>query len=116
VSGYVVEQAHTKSYADPLVVQKDEIVALGQRDDEWPGWTWCIGSAGKGGWLPEQILERSGGKARVRETFDTSELTVDVAEIITGGPVIGGWQWCRQPDGGEGWVPVRCLREQPEKS
>ncbi len=110
---YVIVQPHTKSYADPLAVQKDEVVAPGDRDDEWPGWTWCIDNTGKGGWLPEQILERNADKARVRETFDTNELTVNAAEAVTGGRIIAGWQWCRHSDGREGWVPVRCLLEQP---
>ncbi len=112
----VVTQAHTKSYADPLVVREDEIVSLGDRDDEWPGWIWCVDKAAQGGWLPEEIVEQTGDTGRIRGTFDTTELTVDVAEVVYGGCIVAGWQWCRHTDGREGWVPVRCLREQREVS
>jgi len=112
VTPYVVTQAHTKSYADPLVVRKNDIVEVGDRDDEWPGWIWSVDKAARGGWLPEEIVERTGEAGRIREAFDTTELTVDVAGVVLGGRIVAGWQWCRRADGREGWVPVRCLREQ----
>lgn len=112
----VVTQAHTKSYADPLVVRVHDIVSLGDRDDEWPGWIWCVDKAARGGWLPEDIVELTGEAGRIREAFDTTELTVDVAEAVHGGRIVAGWQWCRHADGREGWVPVRCLRGQRKVS
>lgn len=109
---YVVTGAHTKSYADALVVNTDDTVALAARDDEWPGWIWCRDVAGKGGWLPEEITEQNGDSGRVREPFDTIELTVEIGEFVRGARIVAGWQWCRHQDGREGWVPVECLEGQ----
>lgn len=116
MSTYVVTCSHTQSYADPLVVSKGDTVALDERDGEWPGWVWCWDAAGKGGWLPEEIVEQNGESGRVRELFDTTELTVQIGEFVSGGRIVAGWQWCRRQDGRDGWVPIACLQEQPRVS
>lgn len=113
---YVVTCAHTESYADALVVNTDDTVALSARDDEWPGWIRCRDVNGKGGWLPEEIIEQNGDSVGVREPFDTAELTVGIDERVWGGHIFAGWQWCRTQDGREGWLPIRCLHEPPTAS
>ena len=64
---------------------------------------------GKMPWLPEEVLEVGAGTARVREDFDTAELTVVPGEIVEARAEREGWVWCRADSGAEGWVPLKVL-------
>ena len=106
---YRVVEAWRRSYDSALAVKTGQRLTVERRDTEWPGWLWCLDGAGLGGWLPEEVLEVSAGPARVREDFDTAELTVLPGEIVEALGAREGWVWCRAGNDAEGWVPLKVL-------
>ena len=99
-----VRRLWTASYDPALRVSAGDALTVGRRDDEWPGWVWCVDRDGLGGWLPEGIVADD----RATADFDTRELTVAKGDLVKPLHHRSGWAWCRGPDG-EGWVPERCL-------
>ena len=94
---------------DPaLRVAQGDLLEVGRRDEEWPGWVWCTDRGGIGGWLPEEVV----GDGRASADFDTREFTVAEGDLVQPLERRSGWTWCRSEDG-EGWVPDRCLRGAP---
>lgn len=100
-------EAWRATHEPALRVEAGERLAVGRRDDEWPGWVWCENAAGLGGWLPEEVV----GGGRALAAFDARELTVAAGEALEPGERCAGWTWCRGARGAEGWVPDRCLGE-----
>ena len=92
------------TYDPALCVAKGDPLEVGRRDEEWPGWVWCLDAEGLGGWLPEEDV----GDGRALADFDTRELTVAEGDMLEPLEHRSGWTWCRGLDG-EGWVPDRCL-------
>ena len=106
---YRVIEAWRRSYDPALAVKTGQRLTVERRDTEWPGWLWCLNEAGLGGWLPEGVLEVGVGTARVREDFDTAELTVVPGEIVEAQAAREGWIWCQADSGAKGWVPLKVL-------
>ena len=98
-----VREGWRASYDPALRVAAGEPLVVGHRDDEWPGWVWCL-AGGLGGWLPEEVV----GDGRARADFDTRELTAAEGDVLEPLGWRSGWTWCRGRNG-EGWVPDRCL-------
>ncbi len=120
--------AHVASYEDPIAVSKGDRVLLGRRDDQYPGWIWCIGPGGREGWTPEQFLsldagegatrsagegeavtderEASAGEAVATVDYDARELTVTAGEELTVADEVGGWLLCERRNGERGWLPA----------
>ena len=98
-----VREGWTASYDPALAVRAGETLEVGRRDDEWPGWAWCV-ARGLGGWLPLEIV----GDGHALGDFDTREMTVAEGDLVEPGEGRAGWTWCRA-GGREGWVPDRCL-------
>ncbi len=96
-------------YSDPLILRAGEVVTLGQRDTEWPGWVWCTNQEGKGGWVPEQYIEEHESGGTVRNNYTAVELAVGVGEEVRLGQRLNGWVWCTNANGQSGWVPERNL-------
>jgi hypothetical protein len=96
-------------YPDPLMLGVGEAVRLGQRDTEWPGWIWCVGTAGPGGWVPEQYIEIHDSQGVMRQDYTAAELAVRAGEPVTAGQRVNGWAWCTNAQGESGWVPERNL-------
>lgn len=101
-----------RSYSPALSVQEGETVTIGDRDEQWSEWIWCINSSGLGGWLPAMCLssQQMGETATLLTRFDTVELTVGEGEELEGIEERGEWIWCRNNIGTEGWVPSDRLQ------
>lgn len=109
-SQYSVVKPHTRSYEDPIVVAKGDVVLVGGVDQDWPGWLWCTNKNGKPGWVPERLLNRAGDEAVVTKGYSAMELTVNAGEVVRGSRLLDGWIWCQKDDGQEGWVPAKNLQ------
>lgn len=99
---------HTRSYETPLVVKRGDPLSVGQSDSEWPGWLWCVGVTGMGGWLPARVLadpDPLDGNTIAVEDFDTMELTIRAGELLQGDVGESGWLWVTNAEGRSGWVP-----------
>ncbi|WP_084104043.1 SH3 domain-containing protein [Demequina sp. NBRC 110056] len=93
-----------------LRIEPGDVVEVGDRDTEWPAFTFVSADAGAG-WVPERHLSAARPRAVVQVAYDTQELAVaagDEVEIVSD-DAASGWSWCRGPAGDEGWVPHRCL-------
>src|SRR5215207_6877662 len=58
-----VVREYIAQYPDPISVQAGARVVVGADDPEFPGWRWCTGPDGRSGWVPEQLLDRTGQEA-----------------------------------------------------
>jgi uncharacterized protein YgiM (DUF1202 family) len=97
------------AYPDPLMVKMGEKLSVGEHDARWPAFVWCTNSSGKGGWVPEQFLERKGKIGFARCNYDAAELSAEAGEELTVQGEAGGWLWCTNERGQSGWIPVDNL-------
>ena len=49
---YQVISNYDSAYPDPLVFRKGDMLKIGTKTSEWPGWVWCTNENGKSGWIP----------------------------------------------------------------
>ena len=100
---------YASSNSDPIVMRAGDELTIHQRESEWSGWIWCTNAEGKGSWVPEQFLERSGDKGRATVDYDATELTVHAGEKLRVEEEVNGWLWCINEQGQMGWVPVAVI-------
>jgi hypothetical protein len=86
-------------YADPIVVKAGEVVRLGKRDTEWPGWVWCTSEAGKSGWAPEALIEAGGDTGRIRSDYSAVELALQPGDLLVLYRELSGWYWATDEAG-----------------
>ena len=117
---------HEAAYPEPLIVKTGEVLTITTRQSEWPGWRWCVNTAGRGGWVPQAWIERDGkgngdgdgkgdGKGdgdvgRMLRDYDATELTARVGERLTIELAESGWLWCINEPGEHGWIPQQCVQ------
>ena len=107
----LVVAPHSASYPDPLMVHIGEKVRIVARASEWPGWTWCVNSGNKGGWVPDTYLLRKDDRNGVILTdYSAAELTVAEQEELLVAQEESGWLWCTNQQGDSGWVPAQCVQ------
>ena len=83
---------------------------VGDPSTDWPEYVFVTAAHGTG-WVPARHLSSGHGPAVVEAAYDTTELPVAAGEEVTvfERDEAGGWWWCRNDDGSEGWVPVRVF-------
>ncbi len=107
----VVTTSHEPPSRAPLRLAAGEVVSVEPRESEWPAFAYVLAGHGEG-WVPRRHLSAAGGPATVLEPYDTTELAVEIGQVLT---VVAtddesGWLWCRDDGDREGWVPLRSLR------
>jgi len=102
----IVVSSRASDYPDPLLLRAGDKVAVGDKKSPWPGWTWITASGGKGGWIPETFIRRSGSSGTVLRDYDATELDVEKGEKLVIHEETAGWYWCTNMTGRKGWVPV----------
>ncbi|MBK1826761.1 SH3 domain-containing protein [Haloferula rosea] len=107
---YVTNADYEEKDINPLRLSAGGEVTVGPVDRAWPGWVWASDSAGRKGYVPEEILEPLGeGRFAVIEDFDPTVLTVRRGDQLESIRQIHGWHWCRNGEGNEGWVAEYLL-------
>lgn len=105
-----VLKSWTTIYADPLTVRAGEALAVGRRDDEWPGWVWCTNAAGQSGWAPEGAFERRGADRGVAtRDYTARELSAAAGAEVAVHFQENGWCWAEDRAGRTGWLPATHL-------
>lgn len=104
-----VNKSYTAQYKDPVILNKGDIVKLGEEEmeEKWKGWIWSI-SIDNEGWIPKQIIEisRNGKRGTVKEFYTAKELNVSEGDVVTILKTLNGWSWVREnKTGEEGWIP-----------
>ncbi len=96
----------------PLILHSGERVRVGNKDADWPGWTWVTAITGRGSYVPDEILVlNDDGTATVQQPFHARDLSVVHDEAVVSVREVRGWHWCRNEDGEEGWLPAYLLRK-----
>jgi hypothetical protein len=117
VAHVVAVEAHQISERPPVQLVVGDVVAVGERDVDWPAFVFVTGARGSG-WVPSRHLSAETGQATVLTPYDTTELPTSAGERLE--VVIrddeSGWLWCRSAGRREGWVPTRTLRPADDPS
>jgi hypothetical protein len=99
-------KSYTAQYPDPITLRKGDLVSLGKRDTEFPGWVWATSPAdGRSGWVPEKYLAERGDQAEALRDYSARELTAREGDIVTVLEEVLGWALVRAGSGATGWVP-----------
>jgi hypothetical protein len=132
----LVIRDYTAVYANPLEALAGTRLELGRRDDEYPGWVWCIApdgraadghaadghaadghavdghaADGRAGWTPLAWLDQAGATAILRRNYTARELTIQQGQAVILLELESGWWWAQTEDGQTGWLPANCLQE-----
>jgi len=92
----------------PFITTRGEYISITKACDEWPGWFWCVNSAGIGGWVHESLFDKTGKAAVMLEDYNSTEIDAEVGEELKILRELGGWAWVKK---GEkyGWIPLDCF-------
>ena len=96
-------------YADPIRGAAGDRLALGRRDDEFPGWVWATAADGRAGWVPESWLNVEGESGVLLRGYTAAELPLEPGDVVRGELVESGWLWATHESGRDGWAPLDCL-------
>ncbi|RPH95651.1 hypothetical protein EHM69_03725 [candidate division KSB1 bacterium] len=105
-----VHRPHVPTFTEFMAVRQGEELKAGRRDDEFPGWIWCIAPSGIGNWVPEAYLEIRGEHAIIKRDYNALELTVAIGDILTVEDEASGWWFCSDSHGVHGWIPIYCAQ------
>lgn len=103
----IVTADYESSYSkEALTVQAGEQLSLGKPDPEWEGWIWVTNAAGKGGWMPESFLKKTGEHGISQHAYSGRELQVRTGDRLTLLKLVSGWFWATDAQGESGWIPA----------
>ncbi len=100
-----VIKPHQPSDADALTARKGERLSFERRETEWARWIWCTSDSGKRAWLPENWVEIQGDSCAMKRDYVTTDLAVDVGEVLTPEFEESGWAWATTVTG-EGMICI----------
>jgi uncharacterized protein YgiM (DUF1202 family) len=115
----VVSAPYERPYADPISLKAGERVLIDAektKETDILGWSWCTGSDGRQGWVPNGWLTHQSGAVQIVRDFSALELTINVGDRVTLHHSESGFVFVTREDGSTGWVPDACLQllETPE--
>lgn len=96
-------------YPDPIRGAAGDRLALGRRDDEYPGWIWATAADGREGWVPESWLRVEGESGVLLHDYTAAELPLEPGDVVSGEVVESGWLWAIKGEEVHGWIPLDCL-------
>jgi hypothetical protein len=107
-----VIKLHTSTYSNPIQFNSGDMVEIGIRDDEFPGWVWVTTSDGNQGWAPSEYLniDADGQKAIVNHSYTARELNTTKGEFLTLLFELAGWGWVINEHNESGWVPLNTIK------
>ena len=101
---------YRSQYPDPIRFAAGDVVALGERDTEWPAFVWAQTADGNAGWAPHDWLEPTdSGRAVALRSYSAQELDVASGDEVLLHHELGGWWWAERHDGRCGYVPATHL-------
>ena len=109
MSNFRAVKAWQVVYADPIRGAAGDRLALGRRDDEYPGWVWATAADGRAGWVPESWLHVAGDVGVLMRDYTAAELPLELGVVLSGELTLSGWLWATDADGRQGWAPLDCL-------
>ena len=108
---FIANSDYEEKDRNPLTLSAGDEVTVGPADRAWPGWVWAQDNNGRGGYIPEEIMEPTGeGRFALMENFDPAVLTIHRGDELVSLKQIHGWHWCKNTAGDQGWVAGYLLR------
>lgn len=102
----VAVQNYRRAYDVSLIGLAGDILTPLRWDAEYPGWVWCADTQGIEAWVPESWLVVSGGRAVLKNDYNSNELDLQIGDRLVLLIEENGW-YCALRAGGElGWVPA----------
>jgi len=102
---------HKSVYPEPVEFEEGDLLELGRKDTEYPGWIWVRTSKTKEGWAPEQYIEITGhGTGVGLKNYTARELNTETGEELNVICETNGWYWVEDRRGEKGWVPVETTK------
>ena len=106
----VLLRDYRTKYRDPLRFARGATVQVGRRDEEWPEFLWATDAGGRSGWVHQRWLDGERGPATALRDYSARELDAAAGEPVRLLEEAGGWWWCENLQGAQGWLPARDLR------
>lgn len=97
-------------YRDPVRFAQGERVLVGERDTQWPEFLWATDAGGRSGWVHQRYLDADHGNVRATRDYTARELDASIGEQVILIEEAGGWWWCEDVSGAQGWLPARDLQ------
>lgn len=106
---FVVLKSYRTEFHEPLILEEDDEVNLGEeeKEEKWKGWIWAENEKGKG-WAPVQIFDISPDrtKGKVLEYYSAQELDADEGDEVIIKKSLNGWSWAENIRTKKtGWIP-----------
>jgi hypothetical protein len=102
-------KTYTVVYENPIEVKRGDKVTAGKFDTDWPAFRWCTGPDNREGWMPDDLLDEVNGEFFANADYSARELSLSESAVVEGLSENGGWWWCRNSKGAQGWVPETHL-------
>lgn len=101
-----ITRDYRAQYANPIRFAEGDIVAVGERDDEWSDFIWTTTADGNAGWAPYDWLKPLGdGRAQALREYSARELDVDIDDEVVVLEEYGGWYLVAGSASTPGWIP-----------
>ena len=113
---YIAVEKHRSEYPNPIHFFKGSKLLIGDKyegDEGWNNWYFCTIPEHSGGWVPEQLIDRSEQSTYgvAKEDYSAKELNVNEGEQFQAITFLNGWVWCQRLSDNEiGWVPQNILK------
>ncbi|MFD1888121.1 SH3 domain-containing protein [Paenibacillus wenxiniae] len=117
MKSYIVVQAHSSNYPNPIHLRQGERIQIGHKyegPEQWNDWYFCKNEAGIAGWVPRQVFTRDApndAEGVVIEEYNAFEMDAVPGDRVTALRELNGWIWCRrEADDTQGWLPLDHLQ------
>lgn len=113
---FIAVNQHRSEYPDPITFARGTHLIIGDKyesDEDWDNWYFCTIPNHSGGWVPEQLIERSikPGYGVAKDDYTAKELDVNEGDTFQAIKCLNGWLWCQRLSDSEiGWVPMKILK------
>jgi hypothetical protein len=102
--------------APTLIIRPGDRVRLtSQEAERWPTFSLVANARGETGWVPKRYLRPESDQAVVLHAYNTTCLQPSAGETLEleEADLEGGWLWCRDARGANGWFPIELLDPDP---
>lgn len=106
----IVSDAYKAVYQIVIDARAGELIQVGPRDTDYPGWLWCTDQTGTSSWVPEAYLSLEGEHGRLVRDYSALELTAAAGERLSVVEEESGWYLCETEAGQRGWIPIENVR------
>ena len=97
---YIVVTSYKSQYPDPIEFSKGDLLVVGKRDTEYPGWIWVTTSNKNEGWAPETLINKtSTNSGNALAEYTARELDTETGDLLGCTKELHGWVWVENDRG-----------------